>query len=92
VLVTSGVNGRTRNPMYLGLTGLLVAHAIRRGSVWGLVPVGAFIAVLDRVQIPMEEAALEEHFGAEYQAYRARVPRWLDKRSFADAGGQGHWS
>jgi protein-S-isoprenylcysteine O-methyltransferase Ste14 len=76
-LVTSGVNAVTRNPMYVGMAGVLVAHAIRRGSWAALLPMAAFAAVMDRVQIAAEEVALSDHFGKEYDDYRARVPRWL---------------
>lgn len=76
-LVTSGPNAVTRNPMYVGLAGLLVAHAIWRASVVALVPVAALVGYLDRVQVRAEEAALAEKFGARYDAYRASVPRWL---------------
>ncbi len=76
-LVTSGPNGVTRNPMYVGMAGALVAHALIRGG-WGTVlPVAAFVAVIDRVQIRPEEAALRELFGEEYDAYCRRVRRWL---------------
>jgi protein-S-isoprenylcysteine O-methyltransferase Ste14 len=76
-LVTTGPNAITRNPMYVGLTGLLVAHAILRGSWPALAPVAGFVAYLDRVQIRAEEKALLVRFGAEYDAYRSQVPRWL---------------
>jgi protein-S-isoprenylcysteine O-methyltransferase Ste14 len=76
-LVDSGPFALTRNPMYVGMAGLLVAHALLRGSVKALLPVGAFVAVIDRVQIPPEEAAMAANFGADYEAYRSRVPRWL---------------
>src|SRR5699024_4281278 len=56
-LVTSGVFARTRNPLYLGLTGLLVAHALWLGARRALVPAGAFVLVMDRLQIRAEEAA-----------------------------------
>jgi len=77
VLVTTGPNAVSRNPMYVGLVGLLAANALRRGSWAALVPVVAFVLVTDRVQIASEEAALLARFGADYEAYRARVPRWL---------------
>jgi protein-S-isoprenylcysteine O-methyltransferase Ste14 len=80
-LVTSGANAITRNPMYLGLTGLIVANAVRLGTHSSLLPVAAFMAVMDRVQIPSEEAALVQRFGPAYDDYRAAVPRWLDRRS-----------
>ena len=81
VLVTTGSNGVTRNPMYVGMAGILVAHAIWRRSWGALVPVAAFVAVIDRIQIEAEESALEERFGPAYEVYRATVPRWLDRRS-----------
>lgn len=81
VLVTTGVNTVTRNPMYVGMAGVLVANAVRRGSWTALLPVALFTAVIDRLQIAAEEPALLANFGADYEAYRASVPRWLDRRS-----------
>ncbi|WP_040164392.1 methyltransferase family protein [Microbacterium gorillae] len=76
-LVTTGVNAWTRNPMYLAITGALVAVAIVRRSVLALVPVVGFVAVIDRTQIPTEEAALDSRFGRSYRRYRSRTPRWI---------------
>ena len=69
--------------MYVGMAGLLLAQAIRRRSWAALLPVGAFALVIDRLQIAAEESALLANFGADYEAYRATVPRWLDRRSVA---------
>lgn len=79
VLVTTGPNALTRNPMYVGMAGALAAHAIVRGGWLPMLPVAAFVAVIDRTQIRPEEAALRELFGEEYDAYCARVPRWLPR-------------
>ena len=76
-LVVSGPFKLTRNPMYVGMAGLLVAHAVLRGSPRAVLPVAAWVAVIDRVQIPPEERAMAKLFGADYEAYRSRVPRWL---------------
>lgn len=76
-LVTSGPNAITRNPMYVGMAGLLGAHALVRGGWLPALPVAAFVAVIDRTQIRPEEAALRELFGQEYETYCAAVPRWL---------------
>lgn len=81
VLVTNGANAVSRNPMYLGLSGLLVANAIRRGSWAALLPAAVFTLVIDRLQIAAEERALLAKFGADYEAYRAAVPRWMDHRT-----------
>lgn len=78
-LVTDGANALTRNPMYVGMAGALLAHAVALGDWRALAPVAGFIAVIDRVQVRPEEAALRELFGAEYDAYCARVPRWLGR-------------
>lgn len=80
-LVTTGANAITRNPMYVGMAGLLAAHAVARGSVVAAVRVAAFIAAIDRWQIRPEEAALRDLFGAELEVYRAQTPRWLGRPS-----------
>lgn len=82
VLVTSGPNALTRNPMYVGMAGLLVANSLRRGSLLGLLPAAGFVAVMDRFQVAAEERALRQRFGDDYLAYQSAVPRWLDARSF----------
>jgi protein-S-isoprenylcysteine O-methyltransferase Ste14 len=81
VLVTTGANAVSRNPMYVGMAGLLVANATWRGSWIGLVPVAGFVLVIDRWQIAPEESALLAKFGVDYEDYRAAVPRWLGRRS-----------
>ena len=83
VLVTTGASAVSRNPMYVGLAGLLVANAIRRGSWAALLPVAGFVVIIDRLQIEAEEEALLEKFGTGYEEYRAASPRWLGLRSFA---------
>jgi protein-S-isoprenylcysteine O-methyltransferase Ste14 len=89
-LVTTGANAVSRNPMYVGLTGLLVANAIRRGAWRALLPVVAFTLLIDRLQIAAEESALLANFGADYDEYRAAVPRWLDRRSVTPFTGPMH--
>jgi protein-S-isoprenylcysteine O-methyltransferase Ste14 len=80
-LVVSGPNAVTRNPMYVGLAGMLAANAIRLRDWRALLPLAAFVAFLDRFQVAAEERALAATFGADYDAYRAAVPRWIGARS-----------
>ena len=75
-LVVDGPFSVTRNPMYVGMAGVLTGHALWRGPAAAL-PVLAWVAVIDRLQIPPEEASMAEHFGGQYAAYRDTVPRWL---------------
>ncbi len=76
-LVTSGPFRLTRNPMYVGMAGLLTAHMLLRGSTAAAAPLAAFVAVIDRVQIPPEEVAMRGLFRDDYDSYRSSVPRWL---------------
>jgi len=76
-LVTDGLNDRTRNPMYVGMVGVLQAHPLWLGRARAVVPLVGFVAWMDRVQIPDEEAVLRARFGADFEAYASRVPRWL---------------
>lgn len=76
-LVTTGVYGISRNPMYVGLAALLVALALGLSNAWLLLGPLFFIAFITRFQIIPEERAMLALFGAEYAAYRRRVRRWL---------------
>ncbi|RRD46515.1 isoprenylcysteine carboxylmethyltransferase family protein [Tessaracoccus sp. OH4464_COT-324] len=76
-LVQDGPNSLTRNPMYVALAVLLAAHALWRRAAWAALPVAVFVFAIDRWQIPAEEAALRARFGAAFDDYCSRVPRWL---------------
>lgn len=80
-LVTEGPNRSTRNPMYVGMLAALVSHAVARRSWSALLPAAAFLWLIDRCQVPAEEAALRAEFGAQFDHYAAQVPRWPDHRS-----------
>ena len=77
-LVVDGPNRLTRNPMYLGLAGVLLSHAIARRSPSAVIPLIGFVWLIDRYQIPAEEKALETRFGRAYLDYKEAVPRWLN--------------
>jgi protein-S-isoprenylcysteine O-methyltransferase Ste14 len=76
-LVTSGIYRFTRNPMYLGDALILLAVVVFFSNPLGLAGVILFIAWMNLLQIPAEERALRARFGEAYDAYRARVRRWL---------------
>jgi protein-S-isoprenylcysteine O-methyltransferase Ste14 len=76
-LVVGGFNRFTRNPMYLGMLLWLLAWALWLGSLSAFVGLPLFVLYLNRFQISLEERFLAEKFGAEYQAYCARVRRWI---------------
>lgn len=75
-LVTSGVFGVSRNPIYLADVLLVAAGAALTGRWWSWLGVPAFVAAIEP-QLRAEERALTATFGADYADYRARVRRWL---------------
>lgn len=76
-LVTRGVYGFTRNPMYLGLLLTLLAWAVFLASPFALLWVAVYVIYITRFQIIPEERVLSTLFGAEYEAYKEKVRRWL---------------
>lgn len=76
-IVTTGPYRRTRNPGYLAMAMLSAAIALLAGALWPLATLAAAVLVVDRGVIRREEAYLSARFGAEYDAYRRRVRRWL---------------
>jgi protein-S-isoprenylcysteine O-methyltransferase Ste14 len=76
-LVTTGMYRHTRNPMYLALVLILLGVWILLGTLGPLVPVVAFVWIIQSNFIRGEERFLEGIFGDEYRAYKQRVRRWL---------------
>lgn len=79
-LITYGIYGFVRHPIYLGMFGLLVGTALAV-STWKilLVEVPVFLAGT-LVRIRVEERLLTEQFGDEYRRYAQIVPMlipWL---------------
>ena len=76
-LVVAGPYKLTRNPMYLGMAGILLGAAVFMGSLTPFVVIPAFMALIAERFIIPEEAKLEAAFGRDYLDYKARVRRWL---------------
>jgi protein-S-isoprenylcysteine O-methyltransferase Ste14 len=76
-LVLGGPYRFTRNPMYLGMAGILLGAAILMGSLSPFAVIPAFMALIAERFIAPEEAMLERAFGRGYLGYKAKVRRWL---------------
>jgi len=76
-IVTGGVYRCTRNPMYVGVTAVLLGWAVFLAVPWGLLGPVLFAGFVTRFQIIPEERELEAKFGREYADYRRRVGRWF---------------
>jgi protein-S-isoprenylcysteine O-methyltransferase Ste14 len=72
-LVTAGVFGRIRHPMYLSLILMYLGLAISWGVAWMLFPAVFFSAVTVLIAIQEEEFLLQK-FGPQYEEYQRRVP------------------
>jgi protein-S-isoprenylcysteine O-methyltransferase Ste14 len=76
-LVETGIYRLSRNPMYLGMLFGLVGWAALLANALAAALVPTFVLYLNRFQIAPEETALASRFGTEFDAYCARVRRWL---------------
>lgn len=70
-----------RNPMYLGAATFLLGQALLyRPVLWPLVQYVAIMWVAAHLFVVLyEEPTLREKFGADYEAYCQRVPRWIPR-------------
>lgn len=76
-LVTTGVHGWSRNPIYFGMMLLYAGVGIAAHSPWVLVVALPLVVILRYRVVAREEAYLERRFGDVYREYKARVRRWL---------------
>lgn len=76
-LVVRGVYRYTRNPMYVGLLMTLLAWAVFLANPVAVLWIVLFVLYITWFQIIPEERVLVSLFGAEYEAYKKRVGRWL---------------
>ena len=76
-LVIKGVYRYTRNPMYVGLLITLLAWAMFLANPLTALWTVVFVLYITRFQIIPEERVLASLFGAEYEAYKGRVRRWV---------------
>lgn len=76
-LVTTGIYGVTRNPIYLGFAITYLALAVGLDSPLAIALLIPCLLIVDRFVIQREEVYLAARFGADYDAYRHRVRRWL---------------
>jgi protein-S-isoprenylcysteine O-methyltransferase Ste14 len=78
-LITQGPYGVVRNPIYLGMFGLILSTCLAFSRWWsGLAAVALFL-IGNRIRIRTEEQLLRESFGEQFDAYARRVPAFLPR-------------
>lgn len=75
-LIIEGPYRINRNPIYTGLTLILVGWALALGGLSALVPAFAFPFVITARFIREEEKVLRSAFGEEAERYIAKTRRW----------------
>ncbi|HZD52392.1 MAG TPA: isoprenylcysteine carboxylmethyltransferase family protein [Woeseiaceae bacterium] len=93
-LVTEGVYGLCRNPMYTGNMLLVTGLAIASNSFVTLMTAVPLVVFAYSAIVAAEEAYLRNKFGAAFDAYCQDVPRWLPDIAAARqalATGTFHW-
>ncbi len=79
-LVTGRLYGWMRNPMYVAVTTILLGEALFYGSVALLAWTVVAWLLMNFFVVMYEEPTLRRRFGAAYEAYLERVPRWVPSR------------
>jgi protein-S-isoprenylcysteine O-methyltransferase Ste14 len=78
-LLTQGMYARVRHPRYLEVVAAVFGYAALGNYTGGWITALAVLPALHLVVL-LEEQELERRFGAEYEAYCARVPRYVPRR------------
>lgn len=76
-LVTTGLYRFSRNPIYLADAAILLGLILIWDALPSLILVPVFVKVIEWRYIRREEALIRAHFGEEFEAYCARVRRWI---------------
>ncbi len=77
LLFDRGIYRLSRNPMYLGVILIYLGGCLLTGSLWPILLLVIPFGILQQIVIPYEEASMRRTFGLAYDAYCARVRRWL---------------
>lgn len=77
VMVTDGIFQRTRNPIYLGDTLVLMGLFLLWGAVLALSLVPIFLWTIERRFVLPEEDSLRRKFKADFARYAQKTRRWI---------------
>jgi protein-S-isoprenylcysteine O-methyltransferase Ste14 len=76
-LVTTGIHGWSRNPIYVGMLLIYAGIGVAARSPWVLILALPLFTILRYGVVAREETYLERRFGDAYREYKAHVRRWL---------------
>jgi protein-S-isoprenylcysteine O-methyltransferase Ste14 len=84
-LITQGPYSVVRNPIYLGMFGLMVATGLAYATWWALLAAVIIFLSGNRIRIRSEEKLLRETFGAQFDEYARRVPAFFPRTLLAQS-------
>jgi protein-S-isoprenylcysteine O-methyltransferase Ste14 len=76
-LITQGPYRIVRNPIYLGMFGIVVATCLAYSRWWSGLAAAVLFLIGNQIRIRSEEKLLRETFGAQFDEYTRRVPAFL---------------
>jgi len=78
-LITQGPYALVRNPIYLGMFGMLISTGLAVGRWWTLVIAIVVFLIGTEIRIRTEEKLLREAFGEKFDAYARQVPAFVPR-------------
>jgi protein-S-isoprenylcysteine O-methyltransferase Ste14 len=78
-LVVKGFYRYVRNPMYVAVLSIIIGQGVLLGNSWLLAYAAAVWVAFFGFVLLYEEPKLRKTYGAEYEAYCVRVPRWIPR-------------
>ena len=90
-LVTYGIFGWMRNPLYVGNFLIWMGFVVISGVLWFLPVAIALFAVEYTLIVAYEEGVLESIFGADYLRFKERTPRWIPRPPKRSETGPHDW-
>ena len=76
-LITQGPYGVVRNPIYLGMFGLILSTCLAFSRWWSGLAAVVFFLIGNHIRIRTEEQLLRETFGDQFDEYARRVPAFI---------------
>lgn len=76
-LITQGPYSIVRNPIYLGMFGMILSTGLVFSHWWLALIAIIFFLVGNQIRIRAEEKLLRETFGSKFDDYAARVPAFI---------------
>jgi protein-S-isoprenylcysteine O-methyltransferase Ste14 len=80
-LVVTGLYRYVRNPIYIAVVAVIFGQAFLFGDWRLLIYAGLMWLAFHAFVLAYEEPVLAESFGAQYEDFRAHVPRWIPRLS-----------